>query len=201
MDDLMRRIDDDFARRIGDQPGFVSYEALDCGDGEITTISVFRQREQAEGSRELAQRWSEENLGDFEFSRIEALSGEILVSRAAERWLEPAHERGMAFTSIRRYRLRTGEVDDLMHVVDEKFAERMAALDGFEAYHAVDCGGGELIAISVFNTQEQAEESDDLALDFVREDLGGFELERTEAFGGEVLVSRAMAEVLEPAHA
>ena len=32
------------------------------------------------------------------------------------------------------------------------------------------------------------------------ENLGEFELERTEVIGGEVMVSRAASEVLEPAH-
>jgi hypothetical protein len=35
----------------------------------------------------------------------------------------------------------------------------------------------------------------------VREKLGAFDIERTEALGGKVMVSRALAEVLEPAHA
>lgn len=201
MDDLMRRIDEGFADEIAERPGFVSYEALDCGDQQIATVSVFREREQANASRELAERWSEENLDDFEFARIDALSGEILVSRATDRWLEPLHERGMAFTSIRRYQLRSGSVGELMHRVDEKFADKVAAMDGFEAYHAIDCGGGELLAICITREQEQAEQSDELALQFVRAELEGFDLERTEVLGGEVLVSRAMADVLEPAHA
>ena len=202
MDDLMRRIDEDFAGQIGDQPGFVSYEALDCGDGEITTISVFRQREQAEGSRELAQRWSEENLGDLRFTRLEALHGEILVSRAVEDVLEPAHAgASREFASIRRYLLRSGSIDELMHIVDETFAEQICALPGFYAYHALDAGGGEILSISLFGDQTRAEESDELALAFTRERLGAFDIERTEVLGGKVMVSRALAEVLEPAHA
>jgi hypothetical protein len=35
----------------------------------------------------------------------------------------------------------------------------------------------------------------------VRRELGHFGIERTEVIGGEVVVSRAMATLLEPAHA
>ena len=35
----------------------------------------------------------------------------------------------------------------------------------------------------------------------VRRELGDFDIERTEVIGGEVVVRRAMAELLEPAHA
>jgi hypothetical protein len=97
--------------------------------------------------------------------------------------------------------LRNGSAAALMHKVDEIFAERIEGLDGFEAYHALDCGRGEIMTISLFRDQASAETSDDLALQFVAEELGGFDIERTEVIGGEVMVSRAMAELLEPAHA
>jgi hypothetical protein len=74
-------------------------------------------------------------------------------------------------------------------------------LDGFEAYHALDCGRGVILAISVFRDQSSAEDSDERALRFVGDYLQAFEIERTEVLGGEVMVSRALAGLLEPAHA
>ena len=201
MEELTRRVDEGFAEDIGRRPGFVAYEFMDCGDGEIVTLSVFRDADQAEASRELALRWTEENLQDLEFGRLEALRGEILVSRAARDMLEPGHA-GAArkFASVRRYRLRTGSIGELMHIVDEVFADEIEAMDGFEAYHALDCGS-EIVSISLLRDQAAAEESDERALEFVDRELGDFDIERTEVIGGEVLVSRAMATLLEPAHA
>lgn len=202
MDELARRVDEGFAEEIRAQPGFVSYEFVDCGDDEVTTISIFREADGAAGSRHLAQRWTDENLQDLEFTRIGALGGEIRVSRANQDMLEPGHV-GAArkFLSIRQYVLRDGSVVALMHKVDEIFADRIERLDGFEAYHALDCGRGQIMSISLFRDQASAEASDDLALQFVAEELGEFDIERTEVIGGEVIVSRAMAELLEPAHA
>jgi hypothetical protein len=202
MEELTRRVDEGFAEDIGRQPGFVAYEFMDCGDGEIMTLSVFGEADQAEASRALAQRWTEENLQDLEFSRLETLRGEILVSRAAQDMLEPGHA-GAArkFASVRRYRLRAGAVGELMHIVDDVFADQIEAMEGFEAYHALDCGGDEIMSISLLRDQAAAEASDELALEFVRQELGSFDIERTDVIGGEVLVSRAMAELLEPAHA
>ena len=77
---------------------------------------------------------------------------------------------------------------------------QIEAMDGFEAYHALDCGGGEIVSISLLRDQAIAEASDEWALEFVRRGLGGFDIERTEVIGGEVVVSRAMATLLEPAH-
>ena len=201
MEELTRRVDESFAEDIGRQPGFVAYEFMDCGDGEIMTLSVFRDADQAEASRELALRWTEENLQDLEFGRLEALRGEILVSRAARDMLEPGHA-GAArkFASVRRYRLRIGSIGELMHIVDEVFADEIEAMDGFEAYHALDCGS-EIVSISLLRDQAAAEESDERALELVRRELGDFDIERTDVIGGEVVVSRAMATLLEPAHA
>lgn len=202
MEELARRVDEGFAEEICAQPGFVSYEFVDCGDGEIWTISIFREADEAAGSRDLAQRWTDENLHDLEFTRMGAVAGEILVSRANQHMLEPGHV-GAArkFASARQYTLRDGSVAALMHKVDEIFADRIERLDGFEAYHALDCGRGQIMSISLFRDQVSAEASDDLALQFVGEELGEFDIERTEVIGGEVIVSRAMAELLEPAHA
>jgi hypothetical protein len=202
LQELARRVDDGFAEEITAQPGFVSYELIDGGDGEVITLSIFRESDQAEGSRALAQRWTDEALEDFEFSRIEALRGEILVSRAARDMLEPAHAgAGEKFASLRRYLLRSGSVDQLMHVVDDVFADQIRGMDGFEAYHAIDCGRGEVISISLFRDQATAEESDERALEFISDRLSDFDIERTEVIGGGVTVSRAFADLLEPAHA
>jgi hypothetical protein len=166
------------------------------------TVSLFQDAEGADGSRELAQRWTQENLQDFEFTRLEALRGEVMVSRAAQDMLAPAHAGATdRFASVRRYRLRGGSIEDLAHKVDETFADRITEMDGFEAYHVVDCGAGEVMSISFFRDQATAEESDDRALEFVRSELGGFDIERTEIIGGEVAVTRAVEELLEPAHA
>ena len=56
MEELTRRVDDGFAEDISRQPAFVAYEFMHCGDGEITTLSVFGEAEQAEASRALARR-------------------------------------------------------------------------------------------------------------------------------------------------
>jgi hypothetical protein len=202
MEELMRRVDAGFADQIGSQPGFVSYEFMDCGDGEVMTVSAFQTAKEADASRDLAQRWTQENLQGFEFTRLESLRGAIMVSRAVQDMLAPGHAGATGrFASVRRYRLRAGSAEELAHLVDQTFADQISQMDGFEAYQLMDCGAGEIIAISVFRDQATAEESDDRSLDFVREQLGEFDIERTEVTGGDVAVARAMEELLEPAHA
>ena len=202
MAELARRVDEDFAERLAAQPGFVSYDFIGCGGEQFTTMSIFRTLEQAEASRELARRWADENRDDLEFPCLEAAHGEILVGRAAEGMLEDTHV-GAARkpVAIRRYRLHRGSVDELMRKVDAVFADRFRAMEGFEAWHVFGCGEDEILWISFVHDFGAAEESDERAFRFVSEELRDFDLERGPAVRGELLVSRAGRDLLEPAHA
>lgn len=104
------------------------------------------------------------------------------------------------YCSVRRYHMGAGAIDDLMHRVDVDFADALAQQPGFIAYQAVDCGGDEVLSITLFRDEAGATESIELAAEWVQENLGEFQLERTEVLGGEAMVSRAASEVLEPAH-
>jgi len=200
MDELARRIDEDFAERLAAQPGFVAYELIDCGLGEFMTLSVFLALAQAEASRELARRWAEEN-DDLEFPRVEAAHGEIAVGRAAEDMLGDRHVgEPPKSVAIRRYQLHDGSVGALMRRVDRGFADRLEAMDGFAAWHVFDCGGDEILWISFVRDLAAAEECDERTASLVSEELREFGLERRVALAGRLLLSRARAELLEPAH-
>jgi hypothetical protein len=102
--------------------------------------------------------------------------------------------------SIRTYRVRTGSINGLMHRVDRDFAEAMVREPGFIAYQAVQTGERTVASISFFREAEQAEASNDLAAQWIAEELQDFKVESMGRFGGEVMVSRALAEMLQPAH-
>jgi quinol monooxygenase YgiN len=104
------------------------------------------------------------------------------------------------FASVRRYRLEAGSIDDLLHLVDTDFAESVQEMEGFVEYQVVECGNGEIVTITTFRDRSSAEGSMEMSADWVRDTLAArFDLTRLEAFVGEVAVSRAQAEVLEPA--
>ena len=104
------------------------------------------------------------------------------------------------YASVRTYRFGAGSIDDLMHRVDRDFAESLAQEPGFIAYQCVDLGGGKICSISVFRDAAQAEESNELAAEWVTGELGEFRIDRMGVMAGEVMVSRASADMLEPAH-
>src|SRR3954454_2753167 len=177
--EFTRRVDESFADQIAAQPGFVSYELIDCGGGDLFTLSIFLEAGQAENSREHARRWTEERPQDLEPPRFEAVHGESLVGRATPGMLDPCHagDPGKA-VSIRLYRLHRGSVPELLQRVDEVFADRMPEMDGFEAAHLLDCGDDELLWISFLRDHDAMAESDAQAGLFMRDELMDFHLER-----------------------
>src|SRR3954466_10179276 len=89
--EFMRRVDESFADQIAAQPGFVSYELIDCGDGDLFTLSIFLEDAQAEASGERGRRWAEEHLQKIDHTRFDAVHGESLDGRAAPSMREPGH--------------------------------------------------------------------------------------------------------------
>jgi hypothetical protein len=104
------------------------------------------------------------------------------------------------YASLRTYRVGEGSIDGLMHRVDRDFAEAMAQEAGFIAYQAIKTGATTIMTISVFREKAQAEASNEVAADWVVDELVDFDVERLGVIGGDVMVSRAAAGMLEPAH-
>jgi len=104
------------------------------------------------------------------------------------------------FVSVRTYRVRSGWIDALTHRVDRDLADAFAQEPGFVAYQVVRTGSRTVASITTFREREQAEASNELAAQWVADALADFEVERMGVIGGEVMVSRALADMLEPGH-
>jgi hypothetical protein len=110
------------------------------------------------------------------------------------------------YASVRKYGVDADRVEEFMHRVDERFADRLQGLPGFVAYQAIDAGvdragEGTVFTVTLFRDRETAEQSAELAAEFVREELADLGVERLEAATGAVSVNRAASDVLEPGHA
>ena len=189
--ELAELVDQDFADRLSAQPGFVSYEFLDGGEGEAMTISAFHEAAQAEDSRALARRWVDEALSDFELTTLEAVHGQIKLMHATGARLPRAHPGApTGFVAVRRARFARGSVEELVKRAEE-FAWQLETLPAFYSYQVMDCGDGDMIAVSRFRERTSAEQSDELAARFARTELQEFDLKRNDWLGGGViLVSR-----------
>jgi quinol monooxygenase YgiN len=104
------------------------------------------------------------------------------------------------FASIRTYRIGKGSADEVMHRVDRDLADAFAREPGFISYEVVQTGERTLAAITTFREREQAEASNELAAEWVAEELADFDVERMGVMSGAVMVSRASSDILVAAH-
>ena len=91
MDDAMHLADTELADRLADEPGFVDYQVVATGDDTIMSMTIFEDEEQCLASNDMAAEFVREHLGAFQIERLDVFGGEVMVSRAADKVLEPAH--------------------------------------------------------------------------------------------------------------
>ena len=80
--EVARRVNEGFVPLISEMSGFVAYLALDAGQGEYGTVSVFEDQASAEESNMVAEGWVEENLRELLPSPPEYAAGEVVAYKA-----------------------------------------------------------------------------------------------------------------------
>ena len=91
IDTVMHKVDVEFADQMAALDGFVAYELLQTGMNQVATITTCSDEATAMRTNELAAEWIHRSLGGIDIERIGMFSGEVMVSRAAEEMLVPAH--------------------------------------------------------------------------------------------------------------
>jgi hypothetical protein len=96
VDELMHRVDETFAPRVEEMPGFVAYQVVDAGPDRsgknvVFSITLCSDREAVDRSIEMAADFVSSELSDMEIERVEAAAGKVGVSRAVSEVLEAAH--------------------------------------------------------------------------------------------------------------
>jgi heme-degrading monooxygenase HmoA len=93
------------------------------------------------------------------------------------------------FSSIRRYTVKRGLVEELARRVEEGFVPLVRQMKGFRGYYLINGGPDVLITISVFDSADEALASNEKAADWVRNNV----LEATrglpEVMVGDVLIA------------
>jgi hypothetical protein len=81
IDEVVRRVNEDFVPLISDMQGFVAYFALNAGQGEFGTVSVFEDQDSAEESNRMAEEWVQQNLSSL-LPRPQFAAGEVVAYKA-----------------------------------------------------------------------------------------------------------------------
>ena len=78
VDEVVRRVREEFVPVIRDTPGFVAYLVLAPRQNEVVSVSVFEDRSSAEESNKKAEEWVSQNLSEL-LPDPEFAEGDVVV--------------------------------------------------------------------------------------------------------------------------
>jgi hypothetical protein len=84
VDEVARRVNEEFVDMISDLPGFVAYFVLNAGQGEIGSVSVFEDQQSAEESNTRAEEWVRRSLDDLLPTPPDYAAGEVVAYKAQQ---------------------------------------------------------------------------------------------------------------------
>ncbi len=93
--------------------------------------------------------------------------------------------------AIRLHQVDPGSVDKVRRGINEGFLPIIKDASGFQAYYALDAGGGRLATVSVFEDRAGAEESTRMAADWIRQNMASLLPNPPEVLEGEVFANEA----------
>ena len=93
------------------------------------------------------------------------------------------------FIAVRKYRVRRGATAEWAQRVRDGFVPLMREMTGFRGYYLLDGGPDVLIAISVFDSADEAVVSNEKAADWVRNNVMEFARGMPEVMVGDALVA------------
>lgn len=95
------------------------------------------------------------------------------------------------FVSIRKY--PTIAPQEVARRVNEGFLPLISSAQGFIAFYGVDSGDGDWMAVCIFETQEQAEQSNTAASEWVKANVAPLITGPPEIIGGQIVVAKGVA--------
>jgi hypothetical protein len=93
------------------------------------------------------------------------------------------------FIAVRKYRVRRGSTAEWAQRVRDGFVPLMRELAGFRGYYLLEGGPDQIIAISMFDSADEALLSNEKATDWVRNNVMEFARGMPEVMVGDVLVA------------
>ena len=162
-----------FLPALRETAGFFSYYVMNDGNDVVAAVNVFESEEAALASNDMASEFVAEHLAEFDLGTPARISGQVSVAALAA-WREGENlvmEDASDFVSIRRYEgIDPADQAEIRRVASEGFFPIIRDAPGFVGYYLLH-QDDILLAVSLFETQEQASDSNELAREFVAENM------------------------------
>jgi hypothetical protein len=164
LDRLAPQVRDGLVPLLRQAPGFKSYCALASEDGHIVSISVFDDQPSADAANYRARQWVAANLRDALPDPPEVLAGEV-------RRDIPAQGQGGGeglYVVIRQYE-GVQSVERLTTLADEHVVPVIRQTPGLRGHCVFFAGGQRVVALSMFDTRDNAIRASDQVVGIMRE--------------------------------
>lgn len=90
------------------------------------------------------------------------------------------------YASVRRY--KTDHATEITRRVNAEFLPIISQTPGFVAYYGIDSGDGTWTSVSIFETQEGAEDSNQLAADWASQNIASLISGAPKITAGELVI-------------
>lgn len=80
--EFTKKVNEGFVPIISSAPGFVSYYGIDEGSGNWSSVSIFKTKEEAEHSNELASDFVKTHLQSLIVGSPQITTGELVVQKS-----------------------------------------------------------------------------------------------------------------------
>src|SRR2546423_8184582 len=94
------------------------------------------------------------------------------------------------YTAIRHYVIKPGTEGEIASRAEQGFIPIISSVPGFVSYHMVDTGNNSMTTISVFDTQQGADESITKAAGWIKDNLADLLPEPPMVMKGQVLAGK-----------
>ncbi|BDE05201.1 hypothetical protein WPS_04770 [Vulcanimicrobium alpinum] len=189
LNEVVRLTRDHFVPIVSNAPGFVSYSFTYVGGDEIVTTSIFETQAQAEQSNVIAAEWAKANLKDAVTAPPRVTTGRIPVRHVNE-GTQPG------YGVMRRFEIKREHIDQATKRVADGLVPLLSGMRGFCSYGLLVASTEDRgVTLSAFTDRAAAEESNQRALAWTRENLGDVLTKPIEVVTGEVKFRLAKAPV------
>ncbi|MDQ6918938.1 MAG: hypothetical protein M3Z98_06230 [Candidatus Dormibacteraeota bacterium] len=79
VDEVVRKVDEQYLEKLRIIPGYEGYYVIDSGDGKITSITLSADEDVAKETNRLSKEWVDTWLQDVHLDLVETLEGRVVV--------------------------------------------------------------------------------------------------------------------------
>ena len=79
IDDVVRKVDEQYLEKVRQLPGFEEYFVIDSGEGKLTSVTVSADEDAARETNKLSKEWVDTWLRDVHLELVETIEGKVVV--------------------------------------------------------------------------------------------------------------------------